>query len=173
MKNLVAVFFIIIFSSTCSLKNKVLDFCKMLEKDQSYLSTGLSDTSQIRSNLIKRKAIFIENFNIIIDETIKNGFPQISEINSLSDTCSYWGVTATLAHICQTRPDLFFSDKIVKLFTKEIEMKRMSNKLLFTSIRIGSLNKTCDTLKYKIENAIIQWELDPGLMNEISYKICN
>ena len=159
MKNILLIVILMFISFE---KQVELDYCKMLEEDQSFL-----DNSE------ERNKIFEKNFNQILEKTRKEGFPTVSFKDSKTDSCKYWSVTATLIHIVQSKPELLFDQEVIELFKKEMDKGNMDNDLLIPAFKISSKTREfCDTLKSKIEYSTNLWGLNSSLIKEIKYKEC-
>ena len=158
-------------SFSCNLKYRI-DYCEILEKDQSNLFSQERTQEENAIALEKRKQIFLENFDVIIKEVMRKGFPHLNEESKKLDSCIYDAILATLIHISQTRPDLFYSPEITDLFLKEIQANRLTTDLLYTPVKMGAFNTVCDTLKTRIETAIKLWGVKEELLQNFKYKNC-
>lgn len=169
------VFFILFLSlltnSRCA-KYTPPDYCAIIESDQSNLHSEEKTEEENQISLKKRKETFLNNFDLIIKETVRNGFPNVLEEDKVRDSCKYWAIYATMIHISQTRPDIFYSEEMMNLFSKEINENRMDNSILYTAVKIGSLSKTCDTLKNQVHKSVIAWKIDTTLLDRFKYVQC-
>lgn len=65
-----------------------IDFCKMLELDQSYLPNEEITIDEATSNSQKREEIFKANFRQLIEYSQQNGFPDIGSLQTTGlDSC--------------------------------------------------------------------------------------
>lgn len=161
---------VILFIQSCKIGKKI-DYCKILQTDQSNLYSPNLTSEENERNLLRRKQIFITNFDILIKEIESNGFP-IGRFEIKNDTCTRDAILATFIHISQTKPELFYSNKIVNILSKELTENRLSSDFLYTPVKIGSHNIICDSLKYKIEKAIKLWKVDNSLIDNFRFKKC-
>src|SRR5690606_1593374 len=106
-------------------------------------------------------------------ETVRNGFPNVVKEDQVRDSCKYWAIYSTMIHISQTRPDIFYSEEMMNLFSKEINENRMDNSILYTAVKIGSLSKTCDTLKNQVHKSVTSWKIDTTLLDRFKYVHCD
>jgi hypothetical protein len=149
-----------------------IDYCKIYEEDQSHIFNPALSKEENQSNLQIRKEIFLKNFDVLMTETKKNGFPNVNQKNREHDECRYDAVLATLIHICQTRPDIFYSEMTRSIFIREIEKGNLSRDLLFTPIKIASHQKICEYLREDIETSITAWKLDSSLFENMEFVDC-
>jgi hypothetical protein len=170
MKLLLFIFLMIQF--ICC-KKPHIDYCVMLAKDQSYLFDKDVPPEENKIRRETRKALINENFQMLLNEIKKNGFPEITKETQSLDSCKYYAVVLTLTHICQTDPELFYSPEIEKLFLNELNQGRLDRDLLFTPIKIGSNEIVCDGLKKRIEEVIHSWGMNLETINNLRYKPCD
>lgn len=143
----------------CGLKKSIkLDYCKMLEEDQSHVNNDKSNMEQYRKDSNLRDAIFYKNFQSIIELTLEEGFP---DVNMTKDSCLNSAVYMTMIHTAQSNPKLFFSNEIVALFKEELKNESLDKQLLNTSTLMGYLsNETEEEIKLMIDVAIKTWNID-------------
>jgi hypothetical protein len=165
------ILFILVTVINCNV-NRNVDFCKILETDQSNLYSPEVSDEENKLAHSRRKQIFLQNFDILLLGFEKDKIPKIDEKNYLNDTCQHSAILATFIHISQTRPDLFYTEANIKLFKDQIESKRLDSEILYTAIKIGSHNKTCDKLSVQIEKAIRIWGLDERLYKGFKFIKC-
>jgi len=174
MRNLLLLKIIIFCFIGCKTdKTKELDYCQILERDQSHVDHTETDTSIIAENRRIRRQYFSENFNQIIEHIKQNGFPRISRETMDQDSCKFHAIQITLIHTIQTRPEVFFSDEIISLFEKEIKNGNMQPEDLLSSFRVGfQMNNFCKDLKENIERAIHVWKITQLKNVELNYTDC-
>lgn len=154
---------LVIFLISCNQPKVDIDYCSMLEEDQSYLSS---------EELDQRKKVFVENLETIVKEINENGFPDINPIGKPpKDSCKYWAINGTLIHISQTRPDLFYNEDHVSLFETEIKKGNLDPQVLYPAIKMGSSREFCSDMKSQIFGAIDRWTLDANDF-ELKFKEC-
>jgi hypothetical protein len=98
MKQIVLLILLITFSHILLAQKAKLDFCKMLQEDQSHFCDDDStheDSCKKESEI--RMEIFKKNFRAIIAYTKQNGFPNKKKCNG--DTCVYDLTLITFIHI--------------------------------------------------------------------------
>ena len=66
----------------CKEEPIILDYCKMISEDQSYVNTDKSDMVKFNADKKERHKIFKKNFELIIRKTKQAGFPYVS-LNSV------------------------------------------------------------------------------------------
>lgn len=176
MKNIhVFVFLILASNISCQLDNPVqINYCEMLTKDQSHVDFDYTDPQVVKSNVQQRKEIFLENYKQIIALTKQEGFPNINFDSLPQDSCKYWAITATLIHMAQAWPDVFFTEETISLLKKEMEEGNLESEDLTPAFRISfHTNEFCDNLEPLIKKAIDTWEMKPHLDSEPRFKKCD
>lgn len=155
--------------------SKELDYCKMLELDQSHINTDTTDMAKVEIDRKKRKELIKNNFKELIDYAKYNRFPEMGKLNvSGIDSCRNWAVFITCFHIGQIEPQLFFEDETIKVLTKEIENGNLNSSSLFTSFREGFRNhEFCESKKDIIQSTLEKWEIEVEKLPAIKYKDCN
>ncbi len=155
-------------------QSKELDYCKMLELDQSYVNTDTTDMVKMEIDRRKRKELIKNNFHELIDYAKNNGFPEMGKLDvSGIDSCRNWAVFITCFHIGQIEPQLFFEDETIEVLTKEIEKGNLKSSSLFTSFREGfRSHEFCETQKDVIRRTLQNWQIEIEKLPEIRYKKC-
>jgi len=163
----------LIFWNCTNETNLKLDYCEMLELDQSFVENDGSE-KQIKSNHAKRKKGFKENFERIIQYSKYNGFPEMGSLQTSGvDSCRNWVVMITLFHVGQTQPKLFFENETKQLLEKEIMEGRLESGSLFPPLREGFKNhEFCLTRQDQIHNALIAWNLKIEDLPKIKFVDC-
>ena len=166
---------IIIANIGCNSNKPIeIDYCKMLTRDQSYVNREELDPVKRESNREKRKEIFIENYDQIIQLTKQKGFPNINFEDLPQDSCKYWAVTATLIHMAQSKPEIFFSEKTISLFKDEMNKGNLEPEDLTPAFRLSfTTNEFCEDLKETINKAVQVWEMKPHVNQEPKFKKCD
>lgn len=155
-------------------KSAELDYCKMLTKDQSHLNEGVTDPNKRKENTSLRNKGFEENFQQILVLTKQQGFPNVSFEGLPKDSCKYWAVTATLIHMAQSKPEVFFSEEITTLFKAEITKGNLDSEDLMPAYRISfTSNEFCQKLEASINQAIQTLGMEPHLNGSPSFKKCD
>lgn len=151
-----------------------IDYCDMLTKDQSYVNLEEKDEQIRMENNKKREELFVKNYEQIIQLTKQEGFPNIDRNNMPQDSCKYWGVTATLIHMAQAKPEIFFSEDNITLFESEIKKGNLEPKNLTPAFRISFItNEFCEDLREPINKAVDVWKMKTFLNSEPKFKKCN
>jgi hypothetical protein len=151
-----------------------LDFCSMLVTDQSHLNDGVTDPDKWKENNSLRKKSFEENFQQILELTKQQGFPNVSFEELPKDSCKYWAVTATLIHMAQTKPEVFFSEEITTLFKEEMNKGNLDSEDLTPAYRISfTSNEFCQKLEASINQAIQTLGMEPHLNGSPTFKKCD
>lgn len=151
-----------------------LDYCAMLTKDQSFVNHGETDSLKRASNYFNRKALFLENFEQLLERTKREGFPQVHFEELPKDSCKNWAITMTLIHMAQAQPDQFFKDEIISLFQNEIKKGNLQPEDLAPAFRVSfTTNEFCEALKAPIQRAVLNWELGSHLDKEPRFKKCD
>ena len=151
-----------------------LDYCKMLKLDQSYVSNG-GTVEELESDNLKRKDIFKDNLDQIIQYSKTNGFPEMGSLQTSGlDSCRNWAVMITLFHVGQTQPILFFEKETQQLLEKEIKEGRLKSGSLFPPLREGfEGHEFCLDRKEEMYNALIAWQLKVEELPEIKFVDCS
>ena len=176
MKNILLLFITFMINLTACKTNKAveLDYCKMLTKDQSHLNEVVIDPNKRKENTSLRNKGFEENFQQILVLTKQQGFPNVSFEELPKDSCKYWAVTATLIHMAQTKPEVFFSEEITSLFKAEITKGNLDSEDLMPAYRISfTSNEFCQKLEASINQAIQTLGMEPHLNGSPSFKKCD
>lgn len=151
-----------------------IDYCEMLTKDQSHVNHVDTDTSVMKENNRIRQQIFLENYEQLIQLTKGEGFPNISFDSLPQDSCKYWAVTATLIHMAQAKPEIFFSEATISLFKEQMDAGNLESEDLTPAFRISfRTNEFCDDLQAPINKAIQTWGMEPHLDSQPKFKKCN
>lgn len=158
-KKLILVLLIGFTLMNCGFKKPIkLDYCKMLEEDQSYVNTDKSNMEKHRADANLRDAIFYKNFKSIIELTIEEEFP---DVDTKKDSCLNMAVFLTMVHTAQSNPTLFFSDEIIALFKEEMKNGSLDKEMLINWIVMGYLsNETDEKIKLNIDAAIKKLDID-------------
>ena len=115
-----------------------LDYCKMLELDQSYVNSDTTDRVKQNSDRLKRHNLIKNNFKDLIQYSSQNGFPEMGSLKATGiDSCRNWAVFITIFHIGQIEPKLLFEDETINVFKNEIENGNLKSSSIFSSIRDG------------------------------------
>ncbi len=165
---------IIVLLTLFGCQSKELDYCKMLELDQSHVNTNTSDAIKVASDRNKRKELIKENFKDLIDYAKTNRFPEMGRLDASGiDSCRNWAVFITCFHIGQIEPQLFFEDETIKVLTREIQNGTLEGSSLFTSFREGFKNhEFCNSQKEVIYSALQNWQINIDELPEIRFRKC-
>lgn len=155
-------------------QKKELDFCQMLELDQSHVNYDRSDTIKMKNDRKIRKELIKNNFKDLIEYAKYNSFPEMGEFDVTGvDSCRNWAVFLTCFHIGQTAPHLYFEEETIEVLTREIEKGNLEGSSLFTSFREGfRSHEFCESQKDLIQNTLASWEINIDELPEIRYKKC-
>jgi len=155
-------------------QSKELDYCKMLELDQSHVNMDTTDRAKMEVDRTKRKELIKNNFKELIDYAKYNRFPEMGKLNvSGIDSCRNWAVFITCFHIGQIEPQLFFEDETIEVLTKEIKKGNLKSSSLFTSFREGFRNhEFCENQKDVIQSTLKNWEIKIDELPKVRYKNC-
>lgn len=147
----------------------------MLELDQSYLPNEEITIDEATSNSQKREEIFKANFRQLIEYSQQNGFPDIGSLQTTGlDSCKNQAIVATLFHIGQSQPKLFFEKETIKLLEREIENGRLSKGSLSAPLREGFRRfEFCIEHKDKMYAALKSWQMDIGQVPSIKFVACD
>lgn len=157
----------------CHEQSIILDYCKMLSEDQSYVNTDKTEMVKFKADKEERHKIFKRNFELIIKKTNKEGFPYVSLNNSSIDSCKFWAVSMTMIHTAQSDPDVFFSKKYADLFKRELDKGNLEKRLLEQpSIITAKTIDLCDELKPDIDYAIKLWGIKSDIFDEANFINC-
>lgn len=174
MENLKILLFLGLWFISCKPAEPiVLDYCAMLETDQSYVDHDEKDETVRAENSRKRDEIFKENFVSMIELTKQDGFPDISTNETPQDSCRWWAVTMTLIHMAQAEPEVFFDEKTVSLFKNELQKGNVESENLAPPFRVSFMTNTfCNDLKEPIQEAMIAWGVESRINAEPKFKDC-
>ncbi len=92
---------IVILIYSCS-RDKVaeLDYCNMLELDQSHIPQDWSDQDAVVKENNIRRDIFKNNFEKLMNYAKAKGFPEMGSLQSSGiDSCRNWTLVLTLFHV--------------------------------------------------------------------------
>jgi len=155
-------------------KDQPIDYCQMLEHDQSYTSTGTEDSLVRESNRQKRIQLFEANYETILREIESNHFPDLSIKTTTQDSCRFWAITMTFIHMAQTRPEVLFSEKSRKMMAQEILEGHLQPEDIVPAFRVTFGHKEfCSDLRESIEQAILAWKVGDMINAEPTYVACN
>jgi hypothetical protein len=151
-----------------------IDYCEMLTRDQSHVNHVETEKSVMEENNKIRHQIFLENYEQLIQLTKDEGFPNISFDSLPQDSCKYWAITATLIHIAQSKPKIFFSEETISLFKEEMDKGNLESEDLTPAFRISFVtNEFCEDLQEIINKAIQTWGMESHLNGLPKFKKCN
>jgi hypothetical protein len=157
----------------CGQEALILDYCKMISEDQSYVNTDKSDMVNFKADKAKRHEIFKKNFDLLMMKTKQAGFPYVSLNNYQQDSCKYWAVSMTMIHTAQSNPSLFFNKKYAKLFKREMDKGNIEKKLLRQASTITAKTiDLCETIKPNIKYATELWGIDYSIFEEANFIKC-
>ncbi len=155
-------------------KPLAMDYCEMLQRDQSFVDREETDPAKRERNHLKRQQLFIENYEQIIQCTKREGFPKVRFAHLPQDSCKYWAVTMTLIHTAQTKPEIFFGDESISLFNQQIKKGNLEPEVLAPAFRVSfTTNEFCDDLEESIRKAIKIWGMESYLNKEPKFKKCD
>lgn len=158
----------------CQAKPVHLDYCQMIQDDQSYVNQDKSDMEKFESDKAKRAVLFAKNFDMLMAKTVADGFPRIHENGVTDDSCMKRAVQATMIHTAQSDPELFFGSYVATLFNKEIGKGNLDREVLRrSSIITARTIDLCKSLKPQIEIALRLWSLDPSIFQSARFVDCN
>ena len=150
-----------------------LDYCKMIEEDQSYVNNDKSDMVKFNADKSERHKLFAKNFDLIMQKTNHDGFPKTSLTSYPKDSCKYWAVSMTMIHTAQSNPKLFFGRKCADLFKTEMDKGNIERKLLEqSSIITAKTIDLCEDLKSRIEYATKIWGLESQIFDTANFINC-
>ncbi len=163
----------LVINFNCKDTMKELDYCKMYKEDQSHLFDSKKTESENAEIKKQRIEIFYSNYNEIKNYSHIEGFPIVKDsMQFTTDSCKFYAMYATLIHICQIDPKLFFSDENIVFLANAIDKNLLDNSLVYTAIKIGSHTPYCVDQKPAITEALIKWKLHEKLSKYIEYKEC-
>ena len=172
LKSLVCFFFILNIS--CNEKQIEIDYCKMLERDQSFVNNDKSNIEEFNSDKAKRAVLINQNFELLIKKTKQSGFPNIQNNQTLKDSCLERAVTITMIHKSQIDPDQFYGKSMVKLFKNELEKGNLDNEILKKSCLITAMTTDlCENLRPRMKSALALWKLDKELLGKAKFISCD
>lgn len=153
---------------------KEIDFCRMLELDQSYTDSDSINKEKFNLNKKKRHKLIKDNFNQLIQYSKQSGFPEMGSLQTTGlDSCRNWAVMITLFHIGQIQPKLFFENGTKQLFEKEISEGRLKSGSLFPPLREGFRSHDfCIDNKESILAALESWQLNLDDLPDIKFVNC-
>ncbi|MCB9311011.1 MAG: hypothetical protein H6567_13215 [Lewinellaceae bacterium] len=156
-------------------QSKELDYCKMLELDQSHVCMDTTDMIKFQAERTIRHELIKNNFKELIEYADKNRFPEMGKLDvSGIDSCRNWAVFITCFHIGQIEPQLFFEEKTIEVLTREIEKGNLESSSLFTSFREGFRNhEFCKSQEEIIQSTLEKWEININELPEVRYKKCS
>ena len=167
---------VLLLTFTLACKNEKpieLDYCDMLSKDQSYVNKETTDTAVIERNRRLRHQIFVENYTQIVRLTKQSGFPNFDFEALPQDSCKNWALTATLIHMAQAKPEIFFSTENIALLSSEIDKGNLDSSDLFVAFKVSFVtNQFCEELRENINMAITKWRIKDLENTEANYKSC-
>ena len=151
-----------------------LDYCKMLELDQSYVNLDTSDRVKFEADRMKREELINKNFKDLIEYSKLNQFPEMGRLDVTGiDSCRNWAVFITCFHIGQIEPKLFFEDETIEVLTREIERGNLKGSALFTSFIEGFRNhQFCTNQKDMIYKTLKSWEINVEELPKIRFIDC-
>lgn len=165
--------FVFSFLFGCKENVKDLDYCFIHETDQSFVNTDKSDMVKFQEDKLKRAALIKQNFKDLIHYAEASGFPFVTTNMAMLDSCKYRAVTMTMIHAAQIQPEVFFSQKNIKLFKKELAKGNIRPELLKASIiALVKVYDICSTLKSRIEYALNEWEFKNSLIKDAKFINC-
>jgi len=158
----------------CKNQKIELDFCKIVELDQSFVSKDKSNMAKFESDRRNRRKLFKKNFEELIVLAKGSGFPNADLINEPKDTCISYAITLTLIHIAQSKPDLLFNKETIDLLGKELENGNLNSRDLAPAYQMSIMTtEFCNALKDKIEYASEVWGFDKKLIGKAKFKNCS
>jgi hypothetical protein len=159
---------------SCNNEPISLNYCKMIEEDQSFVNTDKTDMNQFNLDKIERHKLFKKNFELLMMKTKQDGFPKVSLNNFKQDSCKYFAITMTMIHTAQSNPNVFFSEKYANLFKREMDKGNIEKKLLTQSATITAKTiDLCKDIKPDIKFAVELWGIDFSIFNEANFIDCN
>lgn len=155
-------------------QNDKIDYCKMLERDQSFVNRDTTDMIRLEADRAMRHELIKNNFRQLIEYSRQNGFPEMGKLNvSGLDSCRNWAVFMTIFHIGQIEPNLFFEDETVSLIKNEIENGNLKSSSIFTSLREGfNGHEFCESRRDEIYSALDSWDIPIDELPSIRFKKC-
>jgi hypothetical protein len=158
---------------SCSKNIKELDFCTMYKKDQSHLYDATKSEAENAEIKKKRKNLIYSNYNELKSYSNKYHFPQVDKsMQYTNDSCKYYSIFATLIHINQIEPEVFYSSRNIEFLADAIDKKYLDNNLVYPAVKIGSHSPYCKTLEPNIKLAIQKWKLPIKLLEDMQYIDC-
>ncbi len=149
-------------------RNENIDYCKLLQEDQRAASGQLSQEANNNTS-----SPFLKNFNLLLSETVENGFPVVSRDVEERDSCKYWAIAATFIHTAKTSPEVFFSKRNSRLFGSEMQKGNLDREFLVLATNISFQTITfCDSLRPVIGNALNEWGMMEEAISRAKFKKC-
>lgn len=157
----------------CSSDPAPLDYCLMIEADQSFVNNDRSNLAQFEADRAKREALIEANFDGLLEVVNRSGFPILTDKDKEENTCRYRAITMTMIHTAQLFPERFFGPFCTAIFTTEMKEDRLDQALLErASIITARTMDICTDWKPQIQQALFQWGLDLALLEEMSFVEC-
>lgn len=148
----------------CGKPIEKIDFCKMLNRDQSHISTNKSDKNHHKEKAI-RINILNENFDLLIQYIKQNGLPKIEDY--IQDSCLDEALQITLIHTAQINQKGFFNRENVLLLKDQIKEGKLDKELLKRAIIVMLVtSKVCNQYQNDILYAIETWDLHNEIYNK-------
>jgi hypothetical protein len=83
-------------------KTAELDYCRMLELDQSHVNSDTTNMVKFEADRTKRIELIKDNFKELIEYSKNNRFPEMGKLDASGvDSCRNWAVFITCFHIGQ------------------------------------------------------------------------
>lgn len=172
MKSLIWLLLIVVFS--CNEEKIEIDYCEMLERDQSFVNNDKSNMEQFNSDKLKRTILINENFELLIKKTKQSGFPNIQNNQMSRDSCLERAVLITMIHKSQLDPDQFYGKSMTSLFESELEKGTLDSEILEKSCLITAATiDLCEHLRPRIKSALELWKLDEKLIEKAKFINCD
>jgi len=170
-------FTIFILIISCKGDDLILDYCEMLDEDQSHVNHDRSDMVKYISDQNLRLSVFKKNFEMIMQKVDESGFPNSSNITTQDEStngCIDDAVKMIMIHTAQSNPELFFSSKNAKIFKREMDKGNLSRKtiILATNLAVNTIDM-CDYLKPRMDYAMKLWGLTGAIYTDNNFIKCN
>lgn len=168
----ITLFILVLFS--CKQDPIYIDYCKMIDDDQSFVNTNKRDLEQYNADKLERHKIFKKNFDMLMRKTAQDGFPYVALENLPQDSCKYWAVSMTMIHTAQSNPTVFFSKKYADLFKREMDEGNLEEQTLKRSVEITAKTiELCENIKSDIQYAVGVWGIDYSVFDEANFVACD
>ncbi len=155
-----------LLSISCNNEKPNLDYCTMLDNDQSHINSD-KNSPTYQSDREKRNDIYLENFNQIIEYSKKYGFPQIERKQAMSDSCKYKTISATFVHIAQSNINQFFIEEVKSFFLVESKKNTELKKIIGQSIIVTlNTNDLCELNKGQLVEFVDEMDLNDFRMGD-------